>query len=554
MSHQSPQLTTELVIQSQGNLTLDMVYNPEKGPASDIYNVQPALGFYCLYRARPGQPPPIPDCENITKTATAHASLLTEAGIDYVATDVTNWPMADVGGSTDIAVLRPTEVLFEEWTALRAQGIPTPSISIWPCSPSGSTTWQYLVDTLYNNETYAPLVWRVDGKKALFVPYTQTCYDLPTIALMEANGGRNDIKVIPMWALFGDGGGPHSPWTQGVWGFFSPCVDGKGEFTTSIVGAPTPCNQFSTFVNSTSEVMEISASGGYMLSQCALPFASPGHFRGLTLARLFEKILANPPPNVFLSSWNEEIGGRQAPASPARIAFNQGLPHDPQRMSVWVDTYAAEFSRDIEPSVEGGGVVYAVAKACITLLKSGGNCTTNPTSQCCTRGDKEVFSNIWSLSRVDGGDNLLTNASGEKDALVAGGEWKEQCSPISNPTVFCVDGGEKDGSSGPFILYNAPNVPHPRGDGTPFPLTPLYRCITPASPQQTHFFSLSPSCEGGGTAESTLGYIAQTPGLETLRGLRRCLDKAGGSVKKHALDVDCDFPDPTAPNVLGYVR
>lgn len=37
MASQSPQLTTELVIQSEGNLTLDMVYNPKMGrPVSDI--------------------------------------------------------------------------------------------------------------------------------------------------------------------------------------------------------------------------------------------------------------------------------------------------------------------------------------------------------------------------------------------------------------------------------------------------------------------------------------------------------------------------------------
>ena len=338
MARQSPQLTTELVIESAGNLTLDDVFRV--GPAADIYNVQPQQGFYCLYRARPGQAPPLPDCANISQTAAAHARLLTGMGLDYVAVDVTNWPMADVGGATDVSVLRPTEVLFEEWTALRAAGVATPAIAVWPCSPAGSTTWAYLLDTLYNNATFAPLVWTLGGKKALFVPYTPSCYDPATVALMESNGGRNDVVVVPMWALFGDGSGG-GPWKQGVWGFFSPCTDAKGDFTTSIVGADAPCNQYSTFYNSTDgtgPLMEVSASGGYMLSQCALPFASPGHLRGLTLARLFEAVLARQPPHVFLSSFNEFIGGRQAAASAARIAFNMGLPADPQRGAVWVDT------------------------------------------------------------------------------------------------------------------------------------------------------------------------------------------------------------------------
>ena len=51
------QWTTEAVIRSDGNATLDDVYPAHpKTPwySADIYNVQPAeLGFYCLYRARP---------------------------------------------------------------------------------------------------------------------------------------------------------------------------------------------------------------------------------------------------------------------------------------------------------------------------------------------------------------------------------------------------------------------------------------------------------------------------------------------------------------------
>ena len=36
-----------------------------------------------------------------------------------------------------------------------------------------------------------------------------------------------------------------------------------------------------------------------------------GKFRGLSLARGFESILAQSPPHVFVSSFNEWIGGRQ---------------------------------------------------------------------------------------------------------------------------------------------------------------------------------------------------------------------------------------------------
>ena len=47
----------------------------------------------------------------------------------------------------------------------------------------------------------------------------------------------------------------------------------------------------------------------------ALPFAAPGHLRGLTLQRLFDKVLAQGAPHLFMSSFNEHIGGRQAPVA-----------------------------------------------------------------------------------------------------------------------------------------------------------------------------------------------------------------------------------------------
>ena len=554
MARQPVQYTTELVIQSAGNVTLDDVFSV--GQASDIFNVMPELGFYCIYRARPGQTAPVPDCSNISATLSAHANLLSSANVDYVTVDVTNWPNTDVGGSTDISVLRPTEVLFEEWAKLRASGTQTPQITVWPCSPKGSNTWSYLLDTLYNNASYSELIWRMDGKLAMFIPFTPNCYDAATVALIESNSGLNNVVVIPMWALFGDGGG--GGWMQGVWGFFSPCTDAHGDFTTSIIGGlsdsgTSPCNQYSTLRNQSKELFELSASGGYMLSQCALPFASPGHFRGLTLARLFEKILDVSPPHVFISSFNEHIGGRQDPASRARIAFNMGLPNDPQRDVVWVDTYASEFSRDIEPTVEGGRRTWNTAVSCISMYKEGKTCDVGNPSLCCTRNDKEIFSNVWSLARVDGGDYLASSLLEEKMELVASGNWSELCSPIPNPTAFCVDTKEMDGSAGPFILYSQSETMHPKGDSEGlFPTAPLYRCSDELNHQ--HFLSRDAGCEELGKAEKVIGYVALIPGWEMLRALYRCFSNATGGAYLHSLDVPCKFPDHRATPALGYVR
>lgn len=104
----APLLTVEQVLQSAGALSLDDVY-VKHGLNGDIYGATPVeLGFYCLYRARAGDPsPPLPDCANTTGVTTRHAAMLTGAGFDYVAVDVTNWPTADVNGPTGEAAAFP---------------------------------------------------------------------------------------------------------------------------------------------------------------------------------------------------------------------------------------------------------------------------------------------------------------------------------------------------------------------------------------------------------------------------------------------------------------
>jgi hypothetical protein len=51
----------------------------------------------------------------------------------------------------------------------------------------------------------------------------------------------------------------------------------------------------------------------------------------------FTQVLATSPPNLFMSSFNEHIGGRQPPSCGANTCINMGLPNDPQRAQVWVD-------------------------------------------------------------------------------------------------------------------------------------------------------------------------------------------------------------------------
>lgn len=221
--------------------------------------------------------------------------------------------------------------------------------------------------------------------------------------------------------------------------------------TTNMVGTGSDCNQQSTSQDSnlSNTNFEVTASGSYMSAQCALPFASPGHLRGLTLQRLFKKVLENQPPHIFLSSFNELIGGRQK-VTGANTLRNMGLPYDPQNNLVWVDTYAAEFSRDLEPSKEGGDRIWQVTTSCVQMYKAGKKCEdSNITAAelCCTATDKEIFSNVWSLYAPKTEDFMLVvNDSDIKTLLNQG--YEQVCNPIQGPTVFCVDTTMMDARAG----------------------------------------------------------------------------------------------------------
>ena len=583
-------LTTELVLRSDGALSLDDVYgrglplNVSSSRAailSQIYGVQPALGYYCYYTRRPGDPlpAPAPDCPNATGVARAHAAALVAAGVDYIVLDATNWPEFDnstydpashvARGSllVDATLIRPIEVLLDAWVALRAAGVATPRVVAWPCAPSpdilpaARATWRHFLDAIYNDPRYDDLVHRnAAGKKMYFLspkPGAKgvQCFGNDTLALVESNGGRHDVAVTRMWAQM-----PPSEFAAGYWGFFSPCLDENGTATSSVVDAP-PCAQLPT-LGAGGAPVEVTASTGWMLAASGLPYAAPGHLRGLTLARQFEEVLATGAPDLLVSSFNEHTGGRvNMTGTPhARVAVNMGLPGDAQRELVWVDAYAAEFNRNLEPTVEGGSRVWEVLVACVALYKRGATCAGAPPGDaCCSRADKEVFRSVWSLALPAGGgggggaaparDHVLAGSRDERDALLAAG-WAEVCAPVSAPRTFCVDLGNADGRDGPFVVYSAAGA-SPLG-----PTRPLLRCVDAAT--GAHSFTTAPEgcAEVGGGAATLLGHVATARGGEMLRALRRCRGAPGSPnasyARFHALDMPCDEPDGAA--VLGFVR
>jgi len=77
--------TLEDVVRSGGALKYADVYQRYGVEAQAIalyYNVQPSLGYYCIYRGRTPDGGVVPDCPNISATLATHAAQLVAAGVE----------------------------------------------------------------------------------------------------------------------------------------------------------------------------------------------------------------------------------------------------------------------------------------------------------------------------------------------------------------------------------------------------------------------------------------------------------------------------------------
>jgi hypothetical protein len=432
---------------SLGNKTVEWLISNQSpsGPTmhglSTFYHATPQLGFYCIYRRRPGEGPPdggecpicpvaggaIPaccrDCANVEVTLEAHAKTLLAAGIDYIATDATNlaaWP----SNESDIIQLRPTEVLFEEWHRLRLRGVQTPRIVVWNCVPPGAALYQQYLDRIYNNVSYADLLLKNPrtGNKVFAVPAHGTFADPSNIAKLEDNGGRKDIDVIQIWA-------DNNPQLnqEGVWNFFAPC--GGDHYTTS-VSTLLECGQLLTRDSVMGSAM--AASPSYQVGAGAsMPFGSPGKLAGLTLKLMFATVLAAMPDNIFLSSFNELLAGPSGGAPPGAIPLPQGHPTGftnsagnewwAPHYEYWVDSYGSWRSRDMEPTEEYGTLFMDITRSCLNVMRAnhaagttGCNATLHPTETCCDINGTRDHKPIWSLATWRNRSQFLLTASQEE--------------------------------------------------------------------------------------------------------------------------------------------
>jgi hypothetical protein len=505
------------------------------------YHAEPQGGFYCLYRARPGDPSPgAPDCPDIEATARRHAEQILAAGVDFVFADLTNLP--EDNPFADVLGLRPIEVLFEEWQALRNRGIPTPDIAIWVPATEAQGAARPLFRRaveVYGRPEYRDLVMR-DPRSGLPVMFIVDQPALPPSDLFLSEITAAGIIPVRLW-----GNMNQAQLDAGAAAWMQPCTQG-GLFTT-LLRPDQACNQF--FSRNTPIGSVVSVSASYQVGYASMPWQASGRLGGLTLQKQFETAFREQPDWLLINAWNEHIAQPQTnpyDLSLGPLSRSMGIgtpaPDDPSANWLWVDCYGHDLSRDLEPTVGDGDGDYRLLQSCVRTYRLGPDPCATPagaSEACCNLAPGMLLVRVLRLREGAwfASNHVPTLSTAERDVLVATGAYDETCNPAYGPPGVC---GDARTPNTPFLTFAAD------GPGR----APIFRCL---KSDNTHLISSDAACEGQRT-EGSLGWVGSSRTSETPRALRRCYNT---SALRHFHTVDA--PCPASPGVveeaiLGWVR
>lgn len=247
-----------------------------------------------------------------------HATLLSDAGVDFVALDVTNAHVYD----------REVDALCKTWLQMRQEGLKTPQITFLTNSNHVHTV-NRLFTRIYKTGKYKALWFHWQGKPLLMA-------NPDGLSLAQ----KSFFTLRRSWAWskgqkwFGQGRNKwpwldHTPQTPG-WH-----TAGKPEFMSTAVAQHPISNIGRSYQNKTQP-----APGKTKSSQ------------GLYFQEQWNNALKVDPEIVFITGWNEWVAQRflYTPGKGARDMMGKKLKKGD---SYFVDCFNLEFSRDIEP-MKGG--------------------------------------------------------------------------------------------------------------------------------------------------------------------------------------------------------
>lgn len=252
-----------------------------------------------------------------------HATQLSEAGVDFVALDVTNAYVYD----------REVDALCQTWLQMRKEGLKTPQITFLTNSNHERTVTQ-IYNRIYKTGKFRPLWFHWQGKPLLMAnpegltPEQKSFFTLRrSWAWSKGHQWFGDGKDRWPWL-------DHAPQTPG---WHTP---GKPEFVSVAVAQHPISNIGRSHKNRTQPA----------------PDKVRSH-EGIYFQEQWDSALKIDPEIAFITGWNEWVAQRflYTPGKGANKMMGKKLVNGD---SYFVDCYNLEFSRDIEPMKGGYGDAY----------------------------------------------------------------------------------------------------------------------------------------------------------------------------------------------------
>jgi hypothetical protein len=253
-----------------------------------------------------------------------HATQLTDAGVDFIALDVTN----------AFTYEREVKALCETWLQMRAEGNRTPQI-IFLTNTKHVTTVNKLYNLYYKTGRYRDLWFIWQGKPLMMANPEGLSAQI-----------RDSLTLRRSWA-----------WTRKGEKWFG---NGKDRWpwiddTPQIPGWHTPGKPEQIPVAVAQHPM--SNLGRSHQNGIQPPPGKERSLEGLYFQEQWNRALEVDPEVVFITGWNEWVAQRflkeknKAPGKLLDVTLKTGDTY-------FVDAYNMEFSRDIEPMEDGYGDAY----------------------------------------------------------------------------------------------------------------------------------------------------------------------------------------------------
>lgn len=212
---------------------------------------------------------------------------------------------------------------------------------------------------------------------------------------------------------------------------------------------------------------------------------------------------------------------------------------DPEGRNLFVDTFGAEFGRDIEPTVEYGSEVYDLMTSCARVFHrnaaTGARGATMPPKLAAPATGRHLPNRARGPQRRPRRRGLVDLAERADDPR---GCRPSRSSLSARGTIDLLPRGDEPSTPlGPFIAFGS------GGAGR----RALHRCII----GNRHFYSLAAGCEGQ-VFDGTLAFLQEAPSSEMPRRIQRCFHPTTG---EHTVALGFDCPAGfTTVETLGYVR